>query len=279
MLRSLTSALLVCTLASAGLAADKTPSEIAIAKAIAVLEVDRDKAEDTLEKAKIDKAIRELELLVDYPDADSKPNAAKPSALKFLVKPTALKKKFGGKSVFNPKTGELTLTYDFSQKGQLADFETKSIKAQITQGTVLVDGSETLTHVAKFKSVSVSANMSFKSMRGCGIKSTGGTRFYTGGQNPDTIYLAVDGSEGTAAVVPANRRTGTVPVALTIGPTAASVRFAEDRLLVKINKNVVPGPDIVHQLVFEGGIEGAGFSNIIITGIPDPEWFQQFLGE
>lgn len=279
MLRSLTSALMICSLASAVLAAEKTPAEIAIAKAIKALEADRDKAEDPLDQAKIDKAIRELELLIDDPDTDSKPNAAKAPAVKFVVKPTILKKKFGGKSAFNPKTGELTLTYDFSQKGQLTDFETKSIKAQITQGTVLVDGSETLKHIAKFKSVSVSASMSFKSMRGCGIRSTGGTRFYTGGQFPDTIYLAVEGSEGVATVVPANRRSGTIPVVLTISPTAATVRYAEDRLIVKNDKKPVPGPGDIHQIVFEGGAEGAGFSNVIIAGVPDPEWFKQFLEE
>lgn len=279
MLRRLMSALLVCTFAGVVIAADKSPAELAIAKAIAVLEADRDKADDPLEKAKIDKAIRELEVLIEDPDADSKPNAAKSSAIKFVVKPAVLKKKFGGKSVFNAKTGELTLTYDFSQKGQLADFETKSVKAPIAQGTVLIDGSETLTHIAKFKSVSVSTNMSFKSMRGCGISSTGGANFYTGGQFPDTIYLAVEGSEGAATVVPANRRSGTVPVALTISPSVASVRFADDRLVVKIAKNAVPGHKELHQLVFEGGVEGAGFSNIIIVGIPDPEWFKDFVGE
>jgi hypothetical protein len=279
MLRSLMSALMVCMLAGVVIAAGKTPSELAIAKAITVLEAERDKAEDSLEQAKIDKAIRELEALIDDPDAESKPNAAKSSAIKFVVKPAVLKKKFGGKSVFNPKTGELTLTYDFSQKGQLADFETKSVKAPIAQGNVLIDGSETLTHIAKFKSVSVSTNMSFKSMRGCGISSTGGIKFYTGGQNPDTIYLAVDGSEGAETIVPENRRAGTVPVALMISSSAASVRFADDRLVVKIAKNAVPGREEVHQLVFEGGVEGAGFSNIIIAGIPDPEWFKQFVGE
>lgn len=279
MLRRLMPALLVCTLASVAIAAEKSPAEVAIAKAIAGLEADREMAEDPLERAKIDKAVRELEVLLDDPDTDSKPNAGKSSATKFVVKPAALKKKFGGKSAFNSKTGELTLTYDFSQKGQLADFETKSVKAPIAQGTVLIDGSETLTHIAKFKSVSVSTNMSFKSMRGCGISSTGGTKFYTGGQFPDTIYLAVDGTEGAATVVPANRRSGTVPVALTISPGAAIVRFAEDRLVVKIPKNAVPGHEEVHQLVLEGGAEGAGFSNIIIVGVPDPEWFKEFVGE
>ncbi len=278
MLRHLMSTLLVCTFAGVVIAADKTPAELAIAKAISLLEAEREKAEDPLERAKIDKAVRELEVLMDDPDADSKPNAGK-SSIKFVVKPAVLKKKFGGKSVFNAKTGELTLTYDFSQKGQLADFETKSVKAPIAQGTVLIDGSETLTHIAKFKSVSVSTNMSFKSMRGCGISSTGGAKFYTGGQFLDTIYLAVDGSEGAAGVVAVNRRTGTVPVALAISPSVASVRFAEDRLVVKIGKNAVPGHEEIHQLVFEGGVEGAGFSNIIIAGIPDPEWFKEFVGE
>jgi hypothetical protein len=48
MLRRLMSALLVCTFAGVAIAADKTPAELAIAKAIAVLEAERDKAEDPL---------------------------------------------------------------------------------------------------------------------------------------------------------------------------------------------------------------------------------------
>ncbi|HEY4259316.1 MAG TPA: hypothetical protein VGM98_04115, partial [Schlesneria sp.] len=141
------------------------------------------------------------------------------------------------------------------------------------------DGSETLTHIAKYKSLSVSANMIFKSMRGSGISSTGGVKFYTGGQFPDTVYLAVEGSEVARTMVPQDKRSGAVPVTFTISPTASSVRFADDRLVVKSEKKEDPNKGDVHQLVFQGGVEGAGFSNLIIVGIPDPEWFKEFVGE
>ena len=72
------------------LAAEQSPSEKTIAKAIALLEADRDKMTDTLEQAKVDKAIRELEALIE----DDQPSANSAASDKIL---DVLRKKLVGK--------------------------------------------------------------------------------------------------------------------------------------------------------------------------------------
>ncbi len=263
-----TACLIACEFAAA---ADQTPSEKAISEAIKVLEKERDAIDDAIEQAKVDKAIRELESLIEDPDGQSMPKA-KPAPITFDVTPVMLKKKFAGKAVYNAASGELTLTYDFPGKGQLTDFDVDDARVLVTKKTLLIDAGDKLTHVAKFKSFTASAMMTFKGMRGVGIASTNGSNLGTGGARRDTIYLRVPDAAGTNKIVPGNIRSGTVPISLTVTPTKTSIRFATEKLSQPTVRK-----DDVHQVVLNAGTEGCGFSNLIIVGIPDPVWLKEFL--
>jgi hypothetical protein len=255
-------------LADTGLAADESRADKAIAKAIADLEAARDSIGDPIDKAKIDKAVRELEAVVGGEE-----ESAKPAMLNFVVKPATLKKKFGGKATFNAKTGELTLAYDFNQKSQLSDFEVNDLNVVLRDKALFVDSGDKLQHIAKFKTFAVSTIMMIKGLRGPGIASSNGTHLGTGGLNPDTVWVQAIQGGNAGKIVPDNIRSGRIPVTFTVTPTKSSITYANERLATPTVKK-----DDIHQVVFVGGAEGCGFSNLVISGVPDPTWFKIFLG-
>jgi hypothetical protein len=249
--------------------AEDTPADKLIRKAIADLEAGRAKLDDQLEHAKVDKAIRELESVVD---GDEKP--AKPAALAFEVTPALLKKKFAAtRAVYNPKNGELTLAYDFPGKAALSDFNVTDQKIAIAKKTLMMDAAETLQHKAKWKSFTVSTTLHFKGMRSIGISSTNGSHLGSGGANPDTMYLNATDAGTTTKIVPDKVRSGTVVIGLSVNENKTSGVWGTERLALPTSRK-----DDVHQLTFHAGTEGCGFSNLVIVGVPDPAWLKEFLG-
>lgn len=267
-------ALSTCALALFSLpvgAEEPTPSERAIADAIKLLEERRDKIEDGIEQAKVDKAIRELEVLIEDPNGESMPEA-KAVPLDFEVTPAMLKKKFSGKAVFNPKSGELTLTYDFPGKAQLADFEVNDAKVMVAKKALMIDAGDNLKHIARFKSFTASATLAFKSMRGAGISSTSGAQLVVGGPKANSVVLRVAGGPADMKVVPQQLRAGAVPVSLMVTSGKTAIRFGPDKMsLPNVRK------DDIHQVVLNGGTEGCGIANLTIVGIPDAAWLKEFL--
>lgn len=261
------SSLAICLLAATLLAEEPTPGEKLIKKAIADLEAGRDKLDDSLEQAKIDKAIRELEAVIGEEEKDPKPEK-----LTFEVTPAMLKKKFAGKAVFNAKTGELTLAYDFPGKNSLSDFEVTDQKVAVNRKMLGLDAAEKLTHKAKWKSFTVATVIHFKGMRGVGINTTNGTHLGSGGANPDTMYLGVPGTGGTSKIIPDKFRSGTVHIGLSVTGAKTSAHWGEDRLALPTALK-----EDIHQVILVAGTEGCAYSNLIIVGVPDPAWLKEFL--
>jgi hypothetical protein len=257
---------------SAAMAEETSPAEKVIADAIKMLEKERDTIGDAIEQAKIDKAIRELEILIEDPD-NPRPHV-KPEPIDFEVSPAALKKKFSGKAIFNAKTGELILTYDFPGKAQLADFETEGLNVAINRKMLMIDAGDSVKHIAKFKSFTATTAMTFKSLRGSGVASTSGVTLDTGGPRQQTMFLRIPGLPGVNRAVPPNFRSGTVPVSLTVTPTKASIRFGTETLSQQTQVT-----EDIHQVVLNGGTEGSAFGALTIVGIPDPAWLKEFLSK
>lgn len=259
--------LCLCFTALNARAADPLTADDAIQAAIDQLEYSADKVNDPLAKAKIHKAIRELEIILHPGDNPVVPK------LTFEVKPAILKKKFQGKAAFDPKSGELTLSYDFTRKEQLKDFEAKK-EAQfaLLNKSIVLDGGEQLTHIAKFKTFTVSGVLGVKAMRWGGVSSTNGSALSIGGANPDTLYLKIAGGEMAYKIVPDRLRSGTIPFQFSVTPKKSSLNYGPERLSKPTEQ-----PNDVHQIVLVAGDEGMGFASLTIAGIPEPEWFQQFL--
>lgn len=263
MVRYLASVVVVLA-AGMAFAAEQSPSDKVIAEAIAMMEAKRDRIADPLEQARIDKAIRELEALIS--DASDKPHEG------VIVDANLLRKKFAGKPVYDPKSGELTLKYDFPGRPQLADFDVGEKRVLVTKKMLGMEAGDELKHVAKFKTFTVSVTMTFKSMNGAGFGSSNGSGMSTGGAGFDTVYLSSPGSPTAAKIVPDNARRGGIPVMFNVASQKISLRYAREVLTVPSHR-----PDDVHQLVLRGGNDGCGFSNLEIVGIPDPAWFVEFL--
>jgi hypothetical protein len=249
-------------------AAEPVTADDAIQAAIDQLEQSVDKVNDPFAKARIHKAIRELEIILNA--GSETPVAPK---ITFEVKPAVLKKKFQGKAAFDPKSGELSLIYDFTRKEQLKDFEVKK-DAQYTllNKSLILDGGEQITHIAKFKAFTVSGVLGVKTMKWGGVSSTNGSALNIGGANPDTVYLKIAGGEQAYKIVPDRLRSGSIPFQFSVTPKKSSLNYGPERLSKPTAK-----PDDVHQIVLVAGDEGMGFANLTIAGSPEPEWFQQFL--
>lgn len=247
------------------ISAEQTPSEKVISEAIATMSMKRDAIGDPIEQARIDKAIRELELLLD----DSQ--RATP-VLDIQVTPEILKKKFACKAIYDPKSGELSLKYDFPGRPQLADFDVGDKRVLVAKKMLAVEAGDELQHIAKFKTVNVSVTMAFKRMDGAGVGTSSGSAFTTGGTGHDAIQLTAGLGRPNWKVVPGNVRSGTIPVVYNVVPQKISLRYATE---VLTTPNI--RPDEVHQVILKGGKEGCGFSSLVITGVPDPTWFKDFL--
>lgn len=245
----------------------ESESEKIIGDAIRMMEAKRDDIKDALDKAKVDKAIRELEALIGDPDKPAPP-------VQFDVKPAVLKKKFGGRAVYNSKSGELTLTYDFGNKNQLSDFAVDDAKVAIVNNTLLIEGGDKLVHKAKFKSFTINSAISFKSLRGVGFSCTGGSQLRTGGMIPDTVYFEVAGAPPSQKIVAEELRSGTLVCSLAVSPKKTSMRFGPESFSIPTVK-----PDDFNQIILVAGSEGGGFSKVTIVGVPDPTWFKEFLAE
>lgn len=272
MVRSWSCVAVVLLLITHAPAADRSPSDEAIAKAVKLLESERDKIDDGLERARLDKIIRDLESAIDDPEHD-----VKPSALTFEVTSAALKKKFAGKATFNPKTGELSLAYDFPGKAQLSDFEVGDKKVLITKKTLFIEAGDELKHIAKWRSFTVNSVLSFKEMAGAGVASSNGAQFRLAGAGSATILLAMPLGETVRKIAPPSVRNGSVPAIFSVTPKKATARWGDEILAVPAPKLAVQQEVPPHQVVLHAGRVGCGFGNLTITGVPDPEWLENFL--
>jgi|GEM_PF-6048457 len=269
-MRAWLSGLIILLTINLTLAEDETktsPADEAISSAINVLEGKLEKTEDTLSQAKIHRAISELKAI-----REAEQTVEQLNAVDFEVDPTVLKNKFQARTIYEPKVGILTLVYDFSKKDQLLDFTTDNSKAIVMKRSLIIDGSDHVTHRVKFKSFTVKGLWGLKTMRGGGILSTNGSHLGVGGLNQDTLYLGVPGASTISKIVPQKIRSGVIPFEFGVSPQKTAVTFGSERLTHPTVKK-----DDMHQIVLDGGTEGYAFSRLTISGVPEPKWFQEFL--
>eukprot|EP00456_Euglypha_rotunda_P024778 TRINITY_DN201_c0_g1_i1.p2 TRINITY_DN201_c0_g1~~TRINITY_DN201_c0_g1_i1.p2 ORF type:complete len:268 (+),score=51.84 TRINITY_DN201_c0_g1_i1:2610-3413(+) len=262
-MRISTAAILILA-ASICSAEEQSPSEKAISRAIAGLEADRDKMTDSIEQSKVDKAIRELEALIE----DDKPTVNSAASDKIIA---ILKKKLVGKVAWKEKTGELTLGYDFPGKAHLADFDVGQKRILVQKKAVGIEAGDELKHVAKFKAFTVSVMMTCRSLNSTGVGSTNGALFGTGGLHHDTIYLSSPDGGATSKIVPDKMRRGSIPVLFSVTAEKVSLRFGGSEILTVPTRRA----NDVHQVILHGGKDGCAYSQLVIQGVPDPAWLKE----
>jgi hypothetical protein len=265
-----TALLLSFSSAVVGVRAEESPGEEAIREAITVLEARKAQVEKKEDKDKIAKAIVELEKLVPAK------KAADPKAddLGKLLTPSLLKKKFAGKAAFNPKTGELTLVYDFSAKEQLKDFEVGDSKPGLAKGVLTVGPGENVRQVVRFKTLTVTGQVQIGSLSGRHFKTS--EKLWVGGSDKDIYILNENSSKEaekyvSAAFTPTKALTS---FEFSVSPVRLALRIGEARIGLA-TKTTSAG-----QLELLGGNSGGNsYGKLVLQGQIDPEWAKEFFKE
>jgi len=269
--RAIPAILLVFCLSLPCVYADESPAEEAIREAITVLEARKSQVQKKEDKDKIAKAIADLEKLIPAKKAaDPKDDVD----LSKLLTPALLKKKFVGKAAFNPKTGELTLIYDFSAKEQLKDFEAGDSKPSLAKGVLTVGPGENVRHVVRFKTLTVTGQVQIGSLSGRHFKTS--EKLWVGGSDKD-IYILNENSNKeaekyvSAAFTPAKALTS---FEFSVSSARIALRIGEARIGLA-TKTTSAG-----QLELLGGNSGGNsYGKLVLQGQIDPEWAKEFFKE
>ena len=252
--------------------ADDTPGEEAIKEAITILEARKAQVEKKEDKDKIDRAIADLgKLLPGAAKKDGDKAKAEPDLAK-LITPALLKKKFAGKAAFNPKTGELTLVYDFANKDQLKDFDLGDAKPKFQRGVVELASGESVTHVVEFKTLRATGVMSVKTLNQSGpVSTTGGIKLWFKRDGMER-HLKLGDDNVAEFKGGVNDLKGAVAFDLTVAASRCSVKVGGTSL-GKEAKLTAGG------LTLGGGTGGAAFGKLTLTGTVSEEWAREFFKE
>jgi len=266
----------------AAVRADDTPGEEAIKEAITILEARKAQAEKKEDKDKIARAIADLGKLLPAAKKDGGEAKADPDLGK-LITPALLKKKFAGKAAFNPKTGELTLVYDFAIKDQLKDFDLGDAKPAMAKGVLRVLPLDEIRHFAEFQSVQVTGTCVIENIgdakgevyirtndepgsEGCGLWITKGG-VYT------SIVLAEKKKKlaETAAIKVEQLKGVAQPFSLRVSPGKATLKVGREEISGRTES------EAAGRLELLGGLGGLQVKSLVIVGKPSAEWAKGFF--
>lgn len=184
-----------------------------------------------------------------------------------------LRKKFSaGRVVFDSKTGQLTLTYDFKSPIQLKDFELNDAKPAMANGVLRIGPSDNIKHVAKFKSVSVGGYFKMENIKDDrSLLSTSAGLSLKYNHFNELWFRIMDGPNEIGKRATDAR-----------GPWPRPILFeaSDKKVLVTIGKLQVGATvDTVGagNVSFHGGTGGVLISGLQISGIPDDDWLREFL--
>jgi hypothetical protein len=175
-----------------------------------------------------------------------------------------LQKKFHGRAAYNPKAGDLTLTYDFKDKNELKDFALNGAKPKVAKGFLTTEPADHIKHVVKFESVTITGVILIPNLNGEHLQTSEGVVLYGGG----SVVVKGQGSQLDLGGVEKERLT---PFQLTV---------TGDRVLLNMRNKKgglprkVPTAGYVELL---GGTGGNSFARLTLSGQVDPEWAKEFF--
>jgi hypothetical protein len=196
----------------------------------------------------------------------------RPNPLDLEITTDMLKAKFAAdKPTFDQKTGVLRLTYQFSNRKELKDFEFGDVEPKVVGNSVVLNAGQTLKHVAQFDFVTVTGVVGVNAMRGMVLTTTGGTSAGLGGSNHDTIYLAPKGQRILEKIVPVASRQGAIHFGVTVAEKRATLYWGNDQLG---GESAGPGAG---QVVLQGGDSGFAYGSLVISGRLNREWAKKYF--
>jgi hypothetical protein len=199
--------------------------------------------------------------------------AAKKSPARLLA---LLRKKLHGKAAYLAKTEQFVLSYDWSSKQQLQDFDLHNANVTFVRGSLPLQAGQSVRHVVDFKEVVLAAAVLVPEMRGTLVRTSGGAQARMGGQWPDTIYLEGGGGDGASAVVPENVRKGIQPIQVTVTQHRLGFLYGSGNP-TGLGKPVAAFH--AGQVELFGGEKGFQYGKLVLTGVIDDTWLQSFTEE
>lgn len=254
---------LVVALANVGLAlhAADDPAHEAIKEAITILEARKSQSTKKAEQDKIAEAIAAMQKLLAV---------SKDVPAQVEITPAVLKEKFQGKGVYNVKTGVLILTYDFSSKEQLKDFDAKGNKPVVSKGAVNLEAGEAIQHNVMWKTLTLNAKCGNRGGNIDYIKMTGGVRFLIYGDH--TALQVPRPSGGPTEALEVRLAPGTVwPVELKVFENRAALKVGN------ISIGHAAKQPAAGNVELHGGMKGNFFGSLIMEGTPDEGWVKRFF--
>ncbi|HEY1378399.1 MAG TPA: hypothetical protein VGF55_16490 [Gemmataceae bacterium] len=207
--------------------------------------------------------------------ADNLPSSKPPDAggharpLADVLTPAALRDKLKAKATFDPKSGELTLTYDFATADQLQDFTPDTGKPKHVNRTLVLEPGVKLTHVVQFKTLTLTAVLGAPPRKGVFLSSPGVTASI-GGSTAHTLYLEIAGEKKLSAVMPKDQQKGATRIGLAAGDGLVTLTFGSQKLGKSASVKV-------GRVAFHGGEQGYTFGTVVLAGKVDPSWANDFF--
>lgn len=238
----------------------------ALREAIGLLNQRKAAITDADQQKRLDEAIKALEeILRRAPQPTS-------DAGRLPLTPADVRKKLKGRAALNPKTGELTLTYDFANAAQLADFKGDKARPQVADHMLALEAGDSVVHAVKFKTFTLTATVRVQQMKGVLVATSEGASITVGGVHRDKFYIGQKGTAVSQAVVPAKERTGLIPIGLRIEEGRVQAFWGSTKLGRPTNE---PQGGTIQLF---GGEMGQAYGNLVITGRVDEDWGREFFG-
>ena len=260
-----------------------TPGEEAVKDAIKTLKAKRAAVKDKADQALLDIAIKDLEeRLAQVGKGEPEPEVKKDEP---FVMPKGWELKFTtgrNRPTYNPKTGELKLTYDFSDAKQLKDYEfAEDVKPTIQKGVLTLKGGGEMTHVVAFKTLSVTGTfvcgqfgkpmqtteghaLQIHGVGLRGVKHPMGVAVFAGDKDIASKNLGL-GEIEDAVAIPLRR--------WHVGPTTTGVEIGA----VDLSGRITEGK--AGRLRFVAEKAANQYAKIAVSGTIDPEWAKAFFAD
>ena len=197
-----------------------------------------------------------------------------------LITPSLLKRRFAGDATFNPTSGELTISYDFTSKDQLNDFRRLdnqfSTKPQIRQKTLILGPQHYLEHIVDFESLTFRANLSLPKIPHNKVSPFVRVSSHIGvncdelnGQRIQLLDAGVMVAEKNFGQAGLERRF--IPLTFNVTEVKASVRVFDNAFEKAMKRDKA---EKIHLIGNEGGLL---VQTMVISGKPTLEWVKGVL--
>ena len=257
-------AFLAAVVLAAVAAADDRPSDAAIREAITLLEAKKAQADKKEDQDRLGAAIADLEKHLPKDKAAAGPDHSR------KLTPALLAKKFVGKAAYSPKTGELSVVYDFKSKDQLKDFALKDAKPVVRPGALYVVAGDSIEHAARFESVTVSGTLAIESPnRETMVVSVSGAASLRYWEFNGLHFGVWSKGEQVAEKSYGRPPLTNIPFKFTVTPKKVLAKVLG---AAEVGGNInIPAAGAV---TLHGGTGGATYTNVVISGVPDKDWVE-----